>query len=389
MGVHGGDIKTDPNKRSFIYLHSTLTLVASVAQDGDVGFLHKRRELEAEFVRLPYIEQTGIRAGDYFISPRLETWENLSDSCVLSTRGWILQESILSPRKLLFGKDQMHWECQEHAWDETDTLFVHNPFNNSRPMDLPKLLTDMTQSYKSIFNQYNSWYLLVSKYSRRHLTFKEDKFPAIQGLAGLIQRYLGCHYAAGLWEEDLPYGLLWSSHGPTSTQASSSRAPTWSWASLDSPIEYTLERRDGGSIIEISDIKFNQKESDIEHSGRTIRGMIDLIGLLQPVRIGTGPLQINYSTTFHHPVKDMAGNVVGEAIIDTIEMMNTLRVKDLFGLLVLRSVLNARIATSLLLRKREESSTFFRVGIFSNDRILDFPSVDLYETSSKERATLI
>ena len=389
MGILGGNIEIDSNNRSFIYLHSTITLVASVAQDGDVGFLHKRRALEAEFVRLPYIEETGTRAGDYFISPRLETWENLSDRCVLSTRGWILQESILSPRKLLFGKDQMHWECQEHAWDETDTLFVHNPFNNSRPMDLPKLLTDMTQSYKSIFNQYNSWSLLVSKYSRRHLTFKEDKFPAIQGLASLIQRYLGCHYAAGLWEEDLPYGLLWSSHGPTSTQASSSRAPTWSWASLDSPIEYTLERRDGGSIIEISDIKFNQKESDIEHSGRTIRGTIDLTGLLQPVRIGTGPLQINYSTTFHHPVMDMAGNVVGEAVIDTIEMMNTPREKDLFGLLVLRSVPNARIATSLLLWKREESSTFSRVGIFSNDRMLDFPSVDLYETSSKERATLI
>jgi hypothetical protein len=388
MGVHGGDIKTDPNKRSFIYLHSTLTLVASVAQDGDVGFLHKRRALEAEFVRLPYIEQTGIRAGDYFISPRLETWENLSDRCVLRTRGWILQESILSPRKLLFGKDQMHWECQEHAWDENDTLFVHNPFNNSRPMDLPKLLTDMTQSYKSIFNQYNSWYLLVSKYSRRHLTFKEDKFPAIQGLASLIQRYLGCHYAAGLWEEDLPYGLLWSSHGQTSTHASSSRAPTWSWASLDSPIEYTLERR-GVSIIEISDIKFNQEESDIEHSGRTIRGTIVLTGLLQAVRIGIGPMQINYFTIFNHPVMDMAGNIVGEAIIDTIEMMNTLREKELFGLLVLRSALNPRIATSLLLRKREESSTFSRVGIFSNDGMLDFPSVDLYETSSKERVTLI
>jgi hypothetical protein len=65
-------------------------------------------------------------------------------------------------------------------------------------MDLPKLLTDMTQSYKSIFNYYDSWYLLVSKYSRRHLTFKEDKFPAIWGLASLFQRHLGCHYAAGL-----------------------------------------------------------------------------------------------------------------------------------------------------------------------------------------------
>jgi hypothetical protein len=128
MGIHGhgGDIQTNLNNRSLIYLHSTLTLVASVAKDGDVGFLYKRRALEVKYVRLPYIEGTGIRTGDYLISPRLETWENLSDRCVLSTRGWTLQESILSPRKLLFGKDQMHWECQTHAWDETDALFVQS-----------------------------------------------------------------------------------------------------------------------------------------------------------------------------------------------------------------------------------------------------------------------
>jgi hypothetical protein len=106
MGIHGhgGDIQTNLNNRSLIYLHSTLTLVASVAKDGDVGFLYKRRALEVKYVRLPYIEGTGIRTGDYLISQRLETWENLSDRCVLSTRGWTLQESILSPRKLLFGK---------------------------------------------------------------------------------------------------------------------------------------------------------------------------------------------------------------------------------------------------------------------------------------------
>jgi hypothetical protein len=97
MGIHGhgGDIQTNLNNRSLIYLHSTLTLVASVAKDGDVGFLYKRRALEVKYVRLPYIEGTGIRTGDYLISQRLETWENLSDRCVLSTRGWTLQESIL------------------------------------------------------------------------------------------------------------------------------------------------------------------------------------------------------------------------------------------------------------------------------------------------------
>jgi hypothetical protein len=254
-------------------------------------------------------------------------------------------------------------------------------------MDLPKLLTDMTQSYKSIFNYYDSWYLLVSKYSRRHLTFKEDKFPAIWGLASLFQRHLGCHYAAGLWEEDLPYGLLWSSYGQTLTQASVPRAPTWSWASLDSPIDYPSRSR-SQSIIEISDMKFNKKESDIEHSGRTIRGTIVLTGLLQPVRIEINPLRINFGTTFDHPVMDTAGNLVGEAFIDTIEMMNALQEKDLLGLLVLRSTLNPRNMVSLLLRKREEPSTFSRVGIFSNERMLHFPGMD-YGTSLKERVTLI
>jgi hypothetical protein len=135
-------------------------------------------------------------------------------------------------------------------------------------------------------------------------------------------------------------------------------------------------------------MKFDKEESDIEHSGRTIRGTVVLTGLLQPVRIGIDPLWINFGTTFDHPVMDTAGNLVGEAVIDTIEMMNTLQERDLLGLLVLRSALNPRNVVSLLLRKREEPSTFSRVGIFSNDRMLHLPQ-DLYRTSSKERVTLI
>ena len=40
---------------------------------------------------------------------------------VLSSRGWTLQERILAPRILHFGKFQVHWECPTTlGWERTD-----------------------------------------------------------------------------------------------------------------------------------------------------------------------------------------------------------------------------------------------------------------------------
>lgn len=42
-----------------------------------------------------------------------DTWEPLVTNVPLNRRGWVLQEQLLCPRMIHFGKDQILWECHE------------------------------------------------------------------------------------------------------------------------------------------------------------------------------------------------------------------------------------------------------------------------------------
>jgi len=91
------------------------------------------------------------------------------------------------------------------------------------------------------------------EYSRRVLTKKENKLPAISGLASLVQKSTEYKYLAGLWEEEIRRCLIWQrlprdddlailAVPPSKLQTPSSpyRAPTWSWASIDEPVHFWM-----------------------------------------------------------------------------------------------------------------------------------------------------
>jgi hypothetical protein len=57
----------------------------------------------------------------YLIDERsMET--GFSEDKPLSKRAWVLQEQLLAPRALLFGKTQVHWQCRTHTACETFPL---------------------------------------------------------------------------------------------------------------------------------------------------------------------------------------------------------------------------------------------------------------------------
>ena len=63
-----------------------------------------------------------------------------------------------------------------------------------------------------------------------------DKFPAISGIAGAVQKATSDAYLAGLWQNDIARGLAWiSSHTDRypSDKQPPYRAPSWSWARSD------------------------------------------------------------------------------------------------------------------------------------------------------------
>jgi hypothetical protein len=130
----------------------------------------------------------------------------------LSKRGWTYQERFLAPRILHFVGAQILWECRE---------------SHSIPLESGMALKDMEVLHKipPIFGPIakyvlhpetevkesellDNWYEnVVSEYCHRTLSHKDDKLPAISGIAKVFQNRLGYTYIAGLWLEDIAYGL--------------------------------------------------------------------------------------------------------------------------------------------------------------------------------------
>ncbi|KAH7333321.1 heterokaryon incompatibility protein-domain-containing protein, partial [Rhexocercosporidium sp. MPI-PUGE-AT-0058] len=140
----------------------------------------------------------------------------------LYSRAWALQERILSTRILIFGSDQMYWECHcSREGEDGKTL----PKTISYRLPLKPTLQD--------------WNFVVMDYSSRCLTNETDKLPALSGLADVFHRATNYTYIAGLWRETLLKDLLWKQqwmlYGNQVEPGlpSQYRAPSWSWASID------------------------------------------------------------------------------------------------------------------------------------------------------------
>jgi hypothetical protein len=177
-------------------------------------------------------------------------------------RGWVFQERLMTPRMLVFGNDRIYWQCYErmvneylpHGLPGSGDIYDENartPFTLPEAvlrLNPPSILTDQESSYL-----HRQWYLLVDYYSETDLTYpSKDKLAAIAAIAGRFGRILPGNYCAGLFEVDLPLGLLWEQCYLRSTAGAhwkmiersleitfdsdrsvECRAPTWSWASVD------------------------------------------------------------------------------------------------------------------------------------------------------------
>ncbi|KAL3418456.1 HET domain-containing protein [Phlyctema vagabunda] len=93
----------------------------------------------------------------------------------------------------------------------------------------------------------DSWYKVVSQYSGLQLTYRADIFPAISGIAKVFNEATGFQYVAGIWLEDIHSALLWyrlylgRKDVAQDRRSKDWRAPSWSWASLEGPVQNLYE----------------------------------------------------------------------------------------------------------------------------------------------------
>lgn len=128
---------------------------------------------------------------------------------------------------------------------------------------------------------YTTWFEMVTHYSQRSITFPTDRLPALAGIAEDTAALLNDTYASGIWKGDLHNGLLYQSKGvlesckePPVPRPLWEQVPSWSWASLNTPIHFTTARRppDTVKLCEISIIPSTESHlSMLEMRGPLMR----------------------------------------------------------------------------------------------------------------------
>ncbi|KAI1461449.1 heterokaryon incompatibility protein-domain-containing protein [Annulohypoxylon moriforme] len=251
------------------YSYSTLTILAQTSEGSTQGFL-KPPVVPKKFNPV----KLHIDSGDNderqvtveWLPYGREDLLMLRRESVLAKRGWTLQEDLLSPRKLHYGKHQIQWKCCETMKSAEDVpsqdprqsfhMYLPLEFNvlssvlqggllpkpQRRPVDIEEMLTE--------------YYDLLKLYSMRAFEMKKDRLPAFSGLAQRIHKYLEGDYIAGLWSCDFQRNLDWNTRRDhanfdfdfdyeyercglrTPKIVHENCPPSWSWAAANQPISF-------------------------------------------------------------------------------------------------------------------------------------------------------
>lgn len=185
----------EANNMGNIYQYSSLTISATTASGSNIGILGRSsaRELEPAPTTLRVFADDEIEVKIERQDPQEEDLKGLHIDSALMTRGWTLQESVLSPRQLFYGARQIYWKC-EHGFQSADGVCARfkapeRTFENYSLL----LKTDRSKCYNHITHKnllLDDYYDLVEEYCARKLTFDSNKLPTFSGLAQRIQSSL-------------------------------------------------------------------------------------------------------------------------------------------------------------------------------------------------------
>lgn len=239
------DWELEASKMGAVYRGSHINIAASAARDGNQGCFQKQRfsNLFSSTVRAE-IKQDNASKFYAFINQKeySKAFKQTIPASHLASRGWALQERLLAPRTLHFGGWGVFWECKTK--DACETF----------PDHLPEVSDIYLPSYLKKSPLQLRWSDIVELYSTCSLTYSCDKLAAISGIPHTIYEETNDQYLAGLWRKNLEFDLCWMLYSPPDFPRSKDyRAPSWSWASMDSACGFQLLKTDPWLEVHVID----------------------------------------------------------------------------------------------------------------------------------------
>lgn len=240
------DWEREASRMSAVYGGSALNIAAAASTNPNESIFRERipRRILPIRIKIPHGEDfrtLSITGRTYF--------KRSQQAMTVVKRGWVVQELFLAPQNLVFGFDQVFWECNRLAACEVYPEGIPVPTN---------LAAFSITGFRNYYSDGNGlcdpttdkkfWGSLIENFTKCRLSFSKDKLPALAGIAKYIQLRTGDQYLAGLWRSMLSVHICWlvkHEYKENILQVDKkSGVPTWSWASIDLPVNFYHDHAD-------------------------------------------------------------------------------------------------------------------------------------------------
>ncbi|KAL9004191.1 MAG: hypothetical protein Q9188_002984 [Gyalolechia gomerana] len=327
------DWETEAARMQEVYGSAYLTLAGTSATSSIDGFIARSQW------PWPVVSMPGHGKGSpsssksvYFrYQPDYSKYSRIEaiDNSVWNTRGWTFQERLLSSRILHFASGRLYWECRTTEGSEENeparsldyrTPWMATEAGNTREMPI-------YPDVSGVDNRYQRWYRLVSMYSQRDLSFREDVLPALSGLAHAFHHVYTNKdtYVAGLWLHDLMRGLLWMTKDSSkATRTLKYGSPSWSWASINGEVDWPSRTTDRHCHYNYT-AKLLNPQTTVgfkDPMGATPGGIIKLLGRYQQLAKVVKPSELSFLARFPFDLIS-AGEIIGNGSFDVDSEIQT------------------------------------------------------------------
>lgn len=329
-----------------VYRSSFLNIAATRGVNPNAGLFVQRSSVLVTPLRVAVGSPDPEPTETYYdVGDESDKWARQILASTLCTRGWIVQERLLAPRVVHFGKEQIFWECVENRTCEESAYGTLSGFRHERAdfkkwdpfadsiVELPgrkKLrLNYVWSSVKAMYGRESTeftknalkndvqafarakaacygdenwtkthplllyWTRILEVYTRAKLTYNSDRLVAIAGLAKILSVRTGIRYIAGHWLHQTPRQLLWAfSKIPQVDQNEQYIAPSWSWASVTggegighTRLDPIVEANGAMDLIKILDVEVSGVRDEEEPMGQVKGGKLRVRGRLLPISL--------------------------------------------------------------------------------------------------------
>ncbi|KAF8955295.1 heterokaryon incompatibility protein-domain-containing protein [Flammula alnicola] len=215
-----GDMLDGISHMDLVYQCAIFTIIAAHGANANTGLpgLHPgSREVNQLIMEV----EPGVRMTD------TDGVYNALQNGPHTSRGWTMQEFVLSYRTLIFSENCIYFRCRQNCWSE-DTIYDNFPLAINEVLHSGFHISFLSDQEAEPFDAFN-WQLC--RYTGRNLAKQADAIHAFTGILRRFSEQTNSGILQGILTVAFDINFLWWDPSPQgATPERRKEFPSWSWA---------------------------------------------------------------------------------------------------------------------------------------------------------------